>query len=600
MKKRYFKLVIIILNIFLLSSCSEKIKNNHIYVTQKNDESHVLVNSYPAVVTDGINPFSEIKLINEMEKIDNNMLIAISRDENIAFFIKRIWDKNSTTVIKGEPKERVRLEKVDRKNKSTQIISENMPFISLVRWNKDESMVAFGGEGKVFVYDLIKCELLNPPLMKDKEINYFGWSPDGKKLYLEDMLLANDSIWYIESGRIANSYETKEILFYKGNLDEHHYYGTKSIQTSQGMVTKTVAVDDKGEIVKDFPQGRFREAFGKSILLQNEKKDGLFLISDINKPKDRKLITKEYVYDCKFIADGRVAYTIKDSDIEKNDYILCIANKDGNTLIQLPVSGCYIAMQPDGKCGYIGGEYLEKVNFISLGIERKESLNIDIDSEQQGILKAVRGAVDTYYKFSKGLDKDNSMVEKYFSYASNPEQWAYFDILNVWNKKGIEQLATNENTYDIYLIDYKRYTENGEQAASVKLKCNVKDYDNRSKEEDLALELVNKNAKWYVVGFSTFPYSEEFKKMKLMTENFVKALKDGGLFEGSLKNKDIEIGQIQFWDKNKANLAVDAKEADSIKVYLKTKEGAKDTVYSLLINKNDKNSWEPVLLKKVE
>lgn len=41
-------------------------------------------------------------------------------------------------------------------------------------------------------------------------------------------------------------------------------------------------------------------------------------------------------------------------------------------------------------------------------------------------------------------------------------------------------------------------------------------------------------------------------------------------------------------------------EADSMKVYLKTKEGLKNIIYSLVLNKNDKNSWEPVLLKKVD
>jgi hypothetical protein len=584
----------------LLSACSAQVKNNHIYVTQKNDESHVLVNSYPALSTDGINPFSQIKRISEIESIDNNMIIAVSRDENIAFSIERLWDKATARAIKGEPKERVRLKKIDIKNKSAQVISENMPFISMVRWNRDESMIAFGGEGKIFVYDLMKDELLIPQLVKDKEINFFGWSPDGKKLFLEDILLANDSIWYVESGRIANSYETKETVFYKGNLDDHHYYGTKNIQTSQGIITKTIAVDDNGEIVKDFPQGRFREAYGKSILLLNEKKEGLFLIADINKPKDRKLITKEYVYDCKFIADGRVAYTIKNSDIEKNEYILCIANKDGNTLMQLPVSGCYIAMQPDGKYGFIGGENLEKVNFTSVVVERTESIRVDNDSEQQELLKTVRGAVDTYYKFSKGLDKDNSMAEKYFSYANNPEQWAYFDIINVWNKKGIEQLTTNENSFDIYMVDCKKYSDGGVRSASVKLRCIIKDYDNRSKEEYLALELIKKEGKWDVVGFSTFPHSDEFNKIKLMTEGVVKNIKEGNLFDGNLKDKDIEIGQIQFWNKDKANLASDISDSDSIKVYLKTKEGAKNIIYSLVINKNDKNSWEPVLLKKID
>lgn len=600
MKKKYFKLIGIILNMILLSACSAQIKNDHIYVTQKNDESHVLVNSYPVVSTDGINPFFEIKRISEIEAIDNNMIIAVSRDENIAFSIERLWDKASVRTIKGEPKEKVRLKKIDRKNKSAQVISDNMPFISMVRWNKDENMVAFGGEGKIFVYNLAKDELLIPQLVKDKEVSFFGWSPDGKKLFLEDMLLANDSIWYVESGRIANSYETKETLFYKGNLDGHHYYGTKSIQTSQGIITKTIVVDDNGEVVKDFPQGRFREAYGKSILLLNEKKDGLFLIADINKPKERKLITKEYVYDCKFIDDGRVVYTIKNSDIEKNEYILCIANREGNTLMQIPISGCYIALQPDGKYGYIGGENLEKINFTSTVIEKKESMNADNDSEQQELLKTIRGAVDTYFKFAKGIGKDNSMAEKYFGYANNPEQWAYFDIINIWNKKGIEELSSNENSFDIYMVDYKRYSDSGVQSASVKLKCIIKDYDNRSKEEYLALELIKKEGNWHVVGFSTFPHSNEFNKLKSVIEGVVKNIREGNLFDGSLKNKDIEIGQIQFWNKDKANLALDINESDSIKVYLKTKEGAKSIIYSLVINKNDKNSWEPGLLKKVD
>ena len=111
-----------------------------------------------------------------------------------------------------------------------------------------------------------------------------------------------------------------------------------------------------------------------------------------------------------------------------------------------------------------------------------------------------------------------------------------------------------------------------------------------------ALELIKRDGKWFVTGLSTFPNSNEYKKVSGMLQSIIKDIKSGKLFEGKLKGKEITPGQIQFWQLSEPHLADEAGYANYCKVYLHVAESEGSKIYKLVLDKKNYKNWTPKIL----
>lgn len=599
-------LFLILFSVILTGCIQQGLKDNQVYIAEKNSQKGAEDTILEKLNVEGSIPFQEYNLEQLQEDLGEKIPLAISPDGKNLFLMEAINNREHLPVIKGEPDVNVRVLMKDLETKEEKVIIEDVPFISQVRWNNAGNIIAFGGGKRLSIYDTVKKDLVLEDELKNDSVTFFFWSPhDENKLYSEHPNLTNGSIYYVNLRKKVEAYETKEDLYFKGKLDNDFFYGTKWFVASEkdkkdSDSINTVIVDKMGNIVKVLNEGRFRDAYKKSLVQVGESGFGLYYVADINKPNNIKTLSKEFIFDVKFVAGGKIAYIVEKEDPENNLFILYIVDEKGREIKSLEVSGSSIALSPDGKTGYVGGPGWEKVNFETNEIDSKIPIENE-DSEQEEIFRTLRGAMDTYYKFEVTGSKDWDKAKKYFIDTESPPQWAYFDLTTRYMEVSQANVKNDrKNLYRIFmeLQDFKIDSE--EKRASVSLHLLVNNDTGGGLSMDHALELIKKGGKWYVTGFSTFPFSSQREEVKNLVEKYVMDAQEGKIFSGILEGKEVEIGQIQFWRYSLPHLAPNIETANFCKVYLKVKSNGQEKIYKMVLDRQNQNYWKPTKLTDKE
>lgn len=577
--------------------------------TEKPKETEFLPTPEPAVQT----VFKRFPDIEVHGLKADEIPVTISPDHKTAFIMQRVGPKSKYTVLKGEISESVDLVKLDVASGKRNTIVSGIPFITTAKWNSTGDRVAFCGGQKLTVYEVAKGRLLLKKALEHELVTYFGWSPDGKTIYTEHPHLPNGDILQLDDEKLIHKYETDERFYFKGVLDEVLYFATyepvvdeKDLKYSMDKVEKlkTVVADKDRNIIKELPAGRFRDSYANALLQTGEENFALYYISDINKPENSKMLTQEYVFDAKFIYNGNIAAVIKGNDVEKNVFTLCLYDNEGNALSRVPLSGSALCLSPDGKTGYINGSGAERdvVDFpvFLSNIEREEGKyemaeenRYQNETEEENIYRIIRGAMDTYYKNEIIGSKDLSGMRKYFTNSSSPEQWAHFDMQAIFDERDYH---CSSNDYNLTLVLHNLAIKQNRASALVSGSC----CNSFGTAVGLShsLELIKTDGTWYVTGFSTFPESKQAAEVAKKVEALVTEIRDGKLFNGVLKDREIKTGQVQFWQMSEPHLASDVGYANYCKVFLKVMEEGNESIYKLILDKKNYKDWTPVKLDK--
>lgn len=587
------KLIIIIAAITLASgliSCTDAgIKNNKVYEVKETSKTKDIKKISESINTEGVDSFKDnAKMISNITSSES-ILLTISKDEKYSYVMRSVKQaKDSPRVIKGAYIVTVNLLKIDNKTKEIKTIASEIPFISTVKWNSDKTVVAFCGGERLCIYDTKVNKLILSDELKNEPITYFGFSPDGRKVYTEHPNLINGSIIYIDSNKIVHSYEQSDGLYYKGILDSNYYYATK---TDTYGISSNIIIDKKETVKKDLSIGRFRDSYRKALLQIGKENFGLFYIKDINEEDDFKKITDEYVLDVKFIGDGKFIYTTENKDVEKNSFYLHLVNDNGGEEKKIEISSGVISLLPNGEKAYVGGDKQEIIDLETFHIEK--SIN-DETGEEEKVFKTLRGAMDVLYKYEINSIKDFEGVKKYFIDTKNPDQWAYFDVNTILKESQRGSLSGGNYKISLYLDNFKLY--DNDTKATAKVRVSARNSSGSGLGMDNSVELIKKENRWYITGFSTFPNSKEHKAVKNKVAALINLIKTGNLtlknnIHSELKGKNIEIGQIQFWQMSDPHLAADIEYSNHCKVYLKVKVNNSELIYKMLLNNADENKW---------
>lgn len=579
----------------LIAGCSQSgLEENQVYVVS--NDPH-----YPEdadiINIEGRMPFQKYKGKNLEQYCDaNQVLLTVAPDGEELFLMEKSSAGGLSNVIAGDPADKV---KIIRKNINTmeqETIIDNFPFVSKVAWNSEGNMVAFGGGEKLAIYDMEQSSMLMEEMLSQETISHFYWSPDSNdKIYTEQPGLANASIYYVSSQRKVEAYETREETYYKGRLDNEYYYGTKWDFTT-GKI-ETVIVDKQRKVIKTLAPGRFRDAYQKSLLVANDHGFGLTYIKDINNADKAISLTGEYVYDVKFVVDGKIAYTTKAGDMEDNTFYLYIVNNDGNQLKRLKVHGGSIALSPDGTFGYINGPTWQRINFVDHTLDENSISGTEPDQELTNIYTAIRGGMITYYDYQLKGKQNRTNLEKYFINTENPAQWAYFDMKNIFQQK-IDKPSVKRYALKIEAKDYD-INPAGDKA-TFSIRVSTRNIHGTSKVVDYTLELIKSDDHWYITGFSTFPDAEERLVIEDIVQEIIKDIQMGHTLYDELKGKTINTGQIQFWTKGINYFAPTVENADAVKVFLYTEGINEEEVYKLVLEKTEQLDWKFSKLTKEE
>lgn len=472
-----------------LTACgSEVFEDNQVYIVEQGgqlEEDTVVgwLDIHAAV------PFtSENSYQQQLEQ--GKLFLTASDDGRYIFYEERLQEQDES-VLKGPGQVLVNLYLIDQTRQTIALIAAKRPFIARTGWNEDETMVAFSGEGMLTVYDVEKQKCVLVEELAAETVTSFFWSPlESRKLYLEQPRSAIGSLYYMESQKKAELYETTEQLYYKAQLDDTYYYGTRwGVDQDSQEAIYTVLANQEKETVKVIGKGSYRDHYMRSVLLSGENNFGLTYIANINQVSKAVTLTEAYVYDAKFITGGKMIYITDDESLSDNFFTLHLINALGEEVRQWRVSGSSLLLSEDGKVGYGSGPQREIVSFEQQTVQKEQQ----IDSAD-AMLTILRGASSVYARLLLGQ-------------AVSPEEQEQFYA----NLEGLEQLQKEQTLVEGTAMFWIRIlsAEENELGRLCTVTMLGQNSAHQWKQQQVQFQMVEHNQRWYVLHFKAGEIGEE-------------------------------------------------------------------------------------------
>lgn len=607
-------LLALLVAVSIIIAVGKEIKNNKLYTANENNTEKDLKSIYNSIETEGINPFIEFNQ-DKFGVNSNAIVIAISRDKKSVFYVEPsdMAKASSEKVVVGEDTPLVNLYRKDMSTGAACNIAREISFIEEEKWNPAGDKIAFLTNNNLIMYDLKSNKAVINDQTGDSKIMHIGWDKEGTKIYTEQIDAANGLIYYVNSQKTSEAYQTNETMYVKGILDDKYCYctGMGENGTDKGSLKYYTFITDKsGNIVKRFDEGRYRDSYKKELLESGKNNFGLTYVPDVNKQDKAIKLTEEYVYDAKFCIGGKLVYTTSYIENGENNFILHIVNNSGKELKATEVSGANLQVSLDGKTCYIGGRLHEIVDLNEGTVLSK--LKIDatdkasLEAAENEIFKTIRGALSIFYiesnrKSSSLSSLKESQLKKaneYFTDSKDTGLWAHYDIEKIINNQMIS--LPDKSKYKINVYSERLNMREASKSAEEILLFEVRDSSGKVYKKTVEFELKNINAKWYIAGISTFSDSAEAKAMTGRITNICSKLTAGEISNGEYKDSQITVGQLQFYDSlNLYGVLSDIRKANYCSAYLNIEKNGIKGVYKLIMQRENGN-WGFVKLDKVD
>lgn len=472
--------------ITLLTSCGgNRFHDNQVYVVESGSE-----NQEDSVVgwinIQAQSPFDLAEKV-PVQLQDGQIFLTASEDGAKYYYMvwKNQWD---TMVLKGSVRALVDIYEADNTSKEQRLLAENIVFVSKAKWNMNHHLLALGGNGGLVLYDYQAQKLLLEQVISEETVDDFFWSPlDNDKLYIEQPESKAGGIYYVDSQKKAELYETTERLYYKAKIDDTYCYGTQWQSGQDGEeAVYTVLADRQKQVIKAVGRGSYQDHYLNQVLLSGDNNFGLTYIADVNQVSKGVQLTEEYVYDAKFAANGKIVYITADKETAENRFYLHLVGSNGVLLNQIPVSGDHILVRADGLVGYIGGTRQEVIDLSSGNILHQ--VNSDNVGEDPMLREALQGATWLYSRMMLG---DAVTEEELKIYFANTERMQQF----------IEQQTTTELPY-MYTAKVINMEQNGESSFWT-VQIQGVNQENQFLHTTIVYEMIQNGDRWYVLDFST-------------------------------------------------------------------------------------------------
>ncbi|NLM52846.1 MAG: hypothetical protein GX197_08535, partial [Firmicutes bacterium] len=404
---------------------------------------------------------------------------------------------------------------------------------------------------------------------------------------------SNGSIYYLDSLKVTEAYGTREESYFKGRLDANYYYGTQWDLVNGGI--NTVILEKHGDVVKNIVPGRFRDSYQKAMVAVGDQGFGLYYVKDINAPEEVIVLTEEFVYDVKFVSEGKIVFTTKKYDYQDNRFYLHLVDSSGKLKNKFEVNGASICLMPDGTTGFINGPDWQQVDFAAEKLLPPSTEILEPEeNEKTKISRILRAAMSLLYDYQLKGKKNLPELKNFFTDTYTPHQYAYTDMVLLFQ----QDIPNPINTYMMKMKLKKYETNFTYDAASVIIGIELKTPNGETENLDYALELVKNEENWLITGFSTFPTSPERQEVEKVARETIAAIQKGEIFPDKLIPPEIEVGQIQFWRSGINHLATTAQSANLVKVLLQSEN--RQELYELILEKSVQGTWKPTALNRLK
>lgn len=547
-----------LIGFLLFSGCSaERFRDNQVYVVDGGGQNQA-DDFVDWIDCNGIDPFQN-GVSDGIELAEGEILLSCAPDGESYYVMQRAegFSFQGDTKLLGERYILVDVIRIGRNDGVRRTIAQQIPFVSKAAWNQTGEIIAFCGGSHLSVYDQKKERLILQEELAETIISDFFWSPvDNNKMYIEQPDITGGGVYYVDPQKRVELYETREKIYYKAVLENAYYYATqwRSGQAENDGALYTVLADDNRKVIKIIGQGSYKDSYRKSVLMSGEDRFGLYYVADINQTSKGTVLTEEYVYDAKFLTDGRIGYIIRQEKAEGNQFLLCICDAAGKLIQTESVSGSGFYLSDDGQTVFISGAQQEIWDVGSLQLVQQSQGGYNDDE----LVTALRGAAMVYIQMRLGYPVEKDMVAQFFTDNDRVGGMALSEIC-AYPAKDEED---GPIFYQAILDRVHSFISAEGDIATCHIALEGATPNGETISEQLSWDAVKISGRWQVAGLSTFTREQDKNEVLAVVEMFLQH----EAAELGIDNHAIRWRQVQYWRQDKSGLASWLKEAEWAKV----------------------------------
>lgn len=525
-------------------------------------------------------------------------LIPLTVSKDFKYFIvykirnENMSDQNELILI-GMPRQTIDLYRVDLTEKKSVKIGKT-EFVISYAWSKDGRRLSLVSHKSVKILDIAAGRLTEVPLKYETDSIYnSNWGPDNRTLYIHLDTVAN---YYVYNSLSKKMFRTRG-HFKEGDIACRGYAG-KNILTSLGEqvgTAKGLYLGRESENLLYDGEVIIHDINGSRILVSYNGSDsgngtGYMLEDYDTVTGERRKLNDEgniqngwNIYKASYLkTTGDVIYTTFETNGTGVRYLLVRIGPDGKkTVTQVP-SPLYTVTP---------GE-----NILHFAVFKNgESCLMDIESfkliddrhSQEFKNRDIRALMFRALNIYSSETPDIEEIEQVFinTYDRIPQEALENIILEMKNANSwkLPKLEPGKN------ITMALKQDKGGSSASVVL-------------NELYFrgphELVRKEGKWYITGFSTWPESkvrnDVYKACSRYIKNEIKKVKAGKAMDEILAQATkIEVGEIELWSMSEPHRAVspNTKEA-RVKIIATLKDGSTEKYQAYFSRRDSGDAWK--------
>lgn len=472
---------------------TNSLKDDRLYTVQEAIPPKDLAKIDSEIRSKSSKSFCDISGFTEKLKEDA-ILVTVSSDKDSLFYMtpSMVKGKAKGLILKGRTSIDTTLYKKQLSTGKITEVAANIPFITSAAWSPDGSFVVFKSEDFVLLYSIKdETSLMEKELAKEK-IEAVSWCEDGKKLYLEYSSIPNGGVIYMDSLKLAQSYEIREEVFPKDSLDDGSYFAVdQNINTSAALLStcSTLVMDHRGKELVNLAPGIFKDSFQQSVLLKNLNNTYSY-IKDFSSNNIPVKLTEKVVYAGGFLYDGGLYYITETENSLTNSFTLHRLDNSGKELADFEISGSSILLLQDGKTAYVNGPGLETINFEANTISSKTTAQ----SEKDDLLLTLAAGI----KDVKSSITGSSSIKSSPYFAPSAAASVDYLLSNVKTgiSEGFKDLYTTLNPEELIVL--KSLNLFGNNKAEAEIQVTARTYWIKAFNEVYKLQLVKNNGQWKI------------------------------------------------------------------------------------------------------
>lgn len=601
---RRFSYIVLIL-ILLLSGCT--IKQGQLVIIEDGgkNKTHQDKSVYEHLNVES-QKFPIEKYIEAVKNIDSSMKpLAVSPDYSMVLAYQptgsTITDEINSRVVVGNMVQEINLFVVTAETGESKNLGK---FLSLKDFHFDEtgkSLAFIDGSSNIYVYNFLNEQLQKlVTAEKFNSYNNLSWSKDSKSLMINYRMEFD-----IASRQFISIAVDSYTPFIKSRFSDSSYI----VQMKNDDYNDMIAFYDfSKKSFTSIANGIYMDSDSINVIYTRDYMSGLNVVN--LKTLESKSIENGPIY-CSYImkSTGDIFYTTLNEDFDNRyRYLLVKVNPNTMAKSKVKLDSPTFYMSPAEDELYVIGRFGDNYTEIETrNLRMHQNNSIGEDEDLYGIKTTLLKMLQLDYKFNGTYEKYESKAKEIYINTYDPLPQEALENKLIDFKRYNMPVPTHQQEDHIPPTIYFDHLSIAGDKASVNLALY---YVN-------SLELVKKEGKWYITGFSTHYSSKEINDVTTIVKKHLNDIKSKNqdeavkywiaeedneyraeqrkIVEELMNNADnltFEIGEIELWALSDPHRAESSERATHAKVKIIIHDDSNSMKYKLTLSREYKKQFE--------